>query len=164
MSIVCDNDINNNEITDKGNNDSQLIFKIHPLKLYKKYTHINITRPSNVSGDLFSCLKEYNFDYKIVNQLIFSLNDNVIRNLYRYIWVKFKLLKIHIIGNLIEYNDDPTYKYINDFQMIYYKDFEIEHNKKLFQNYNNFVYNNLYSTNKTLCIFLYNTIAQYLVY
>lgn len=159
MSIVCDNN-NNNEIND---DDSQLIFKIHPFKLYKKYTNINLTTIPNESGELFSCLGEYNFDYKILNKLIFSLNENVIRNLYRYIWVKFKLLKIHIKENLEEYNDDPTYKYINDFQIMYYKDFDNENNKILFLNYYNFVYNNLYSTNKTLCIFLYNTIAQYLV-
>ena len=141
-----------------------MIFKIHPSKLYKKYTNINLTTTPNESGDLLSCLEEYNFDYKLVNQLIFSLNENVIRNLYRYIWVKFKLLKIHIKENLEEYNDDPTYKYINDFKMIYYKDFDLEDNKILFMNYYNFVYNNLYLTNKTLCIFLYNTIAQYLVF
>ena len=64
--------------------------------------------------------------------------------------------------HLSQYEDDETYKYITEFNMQYYKDFY--KNEDLLKNYYNFVYNNLYTTNKTLCIFIYNTIAQYLVF
>ena len=139
------------------------IFKITPQKLYKKYTNINnIKKTNDQNGDLLSCLKEHNFDHIIFNKLIFNLDNYVLRNLYRYVWVKFKLLKLKIRGELSDYSDDPTYKYINEYNMIYYK--EYENHKETFKNYKNFVYNNLYTTNKTLSIFIYNTIAQYLVF
>ena len=138
------------------------LLRITPHKLYKKYTNINNKTYRNELGDLLSCLQEYNFDYKIFNKLIFNLDLYVLKNLYRYVWIRFKLLKIHMKEHLSQYEDDETYKYITEFNMQYYKDFY--KNEDLLKNYYNFVYNNLYTTNKTLCIFIYNTIAQYLVF
>jgi len=139
------------------------IFKISPQILYNKYCNINknINKNNSQIGDLLSCLKEHNFDHIVFNKLIFNLDNYVLINLYRYIWVKFKLLKINMKEELSEYSEDPTYKYIKEYNMIYYKDYE--KHKDVFKNYKNFVYNNLYTNNKTLAIFIYNTISQYLI-
>ena len=141
--------------------DKKDILKIAPDKLYKKYTNINNFKYTNEMGDLFSCLKEYDFDYKIFNKLIFNLEDYVIRNLYRYVWIRFKLLKAHINEKLFKYHDDPSYKYINEFTLLYYKDFD--NNREIFNNYHNFLYNNLYNSNRLLSLFFYNTISKYLI-
>ena len=138
-----------------------LLLKYNPSKLYNKYTNINCVKYSNETGDLFKCLEYSNFNYKLVNKLLFNLDINVIKNLYRYIWVNFKLFKEHISKNWSNHSEDITYKYIMSYQLLHYK--EYYKTPELFMNYHNFVYNNLYTDNEILSIYLYNMVCDYLI-
>jgi len=140
------------------------ILKYTPDKLYSKYTNINCVKYTNENGDLFKCLEYSNFDYKLVNKLLFNLHITVIRNLYRYIWVNYKLLKEHIINNWSIYEEDDTYKHILKYKLLHYNDYyKKPEYEGVFLNYHNYVYNNLYTDNEILSIYFYNLICKYLI-
>lgn len=158
----------------KKNNFKEIII-IEPENLYKKYININsdyyinlnnINYECDTHGTLFKCFDKFSINYKIINKLIFDLDRYVINNLYRHIWIKYKLLKIHLekqnkLNGDQEYDKSDIYKYIMNFQLLHYNDYN--KNKELFGSYYNFVYNNLYTENITLCVFFYNVICKYLI-
>ena len=178
LSNIDNKDNKNNQNNDNQNNQKYInykeIIRIEPENLYKKYININSDYYVNLhninfeggeeKGDLFAVLDKFSINYKIINKLIFNLDEYVIRNLYRYIWTKYKLLKIHLesqnkIKGDQEYYKSPIFKYINTFQILHSSDY----NSEIFGSYYNFVYNNLYTDNITLCVFFYNTICKYLI-
>jgi len=168
-NIINENIINENIINDILNKKNIYkkeipIIKYNPDKLYSKYTNINCVKYTNENGDLFKCLEYSNFDYKLVNKLLFNLHLTVIKNLYRFIWINFKLFKENIKNNWSIYEKDETYEYIMNYNLLHYKDYyKSPDYKKLFLNYHNFVYNNLHTENEILSIYFYNMICKYLI-
>ena len=59
----------------------------------------------------------------------------------------------------LEYDKSDIYKFIMNFNIQHYKDYD----SQIFGSFYNFVYNNLYTDNITLCVFFYNVISKYLI-
>ena len=131
------------------NKPSELI-RLEPNKLYTKYVNINCCKYTNSNdGILFKCLEPYNFDYRLINKLLYNLDNKTLTNLYRYIWIQYKLLKTTITEE----------HYIAGFEILHFN----KYNEEEHLNYYNFVYNNLHTDNEVLSIVFYNMICKYLI-
>ena len=107
------------------------------------------------SFKLFSELKSYNIDYKIYILIFFSLNMKNIKNLYRYIAIKWNRLKnkykdLENVPDEINFSFDDIYNNISKFSL---EDIQ----EKFLDNILKFTLNN-----KIYIIFIINVMQEYL--